>query len=63
MGVVAYLINHGMYGLLGVSKIYNLVSFLVVIGVGVVVYLVLCYVFKVEEVSDVVGKLRERLRG
>ena len=49
MGVVAYLIYHGMYGLLGVSKLYNLVSLLVAVGV--------------EEVRDVVGKLRERLRG
>lgn len=60
MGVVAYLIYHGMYGILGVSKIYNLVSLLVAVGVGVVVYLVLCYLFKVEEVRDVVGKVRER---
>ena len=49
-----------MYGILGVSKIYNLVSLLVAVGVGVVVYLVLCYLFKVEEVRDVVGKVRER---
>ena len=61
MGVVAYLIYHGMYGVLGVSKLYNLVSLLVAVGVGVVVYLVLCYIFRVEEVRDVVGKVRERL--
>lgn len=60
MGVVAYLIYHGMYGALGVSKLYNLISLLVAVGVGVVVYLVLCYLFKVEEVRDVVGKVRER---
>ena len=63
MGLVAYLIYHGMYGVPGVSKLYNLVSLLVAIGVGVVVYLVLCYVFKVEEVRDVVGKVRERFIG
>ncbi len=62
MGIVAYLIYHGMYGVLGVSKLYNLISLLVAVGVGVVVYLVLCYVFGVEEVRDVVGKVRERLR-
>lgn len=61
MGVVAYLIYHGMYGVLGVSKLYNLISLVLAVGVGVIVYLVLCYLFKVEEVRDVVGKVRERL--
>ena len=61
MGGVTYLIYHGTYGLLGVSKLYNLISLLVAVGVGVIVYLVLCYVFGVEEVMDVVGKVRERL--
>lgn len=63
MGVIAYFIYHGMYGVLGVSKLYNLISLVVAVGVGVVVYLVLCYVFGVEEVRDVVGKIRERIRG
>lgn len=62
MGVVAYLIYHGIYELLGVSKLYNLVSLLVAVGVGVIVYLVLCYIFKVAEVRDVVWKVRERFR-
>lgn len=61
MGVVAYVVYHGMYGVLGVSKLYNLVSLLVAVGVGVVVYLVLCYVFKIEEVRGVVSKVREKL--
>ena len=60
MGVVAYLIYHEMYGVLGVSKLYNLISLVVAVGVGVIVYLVLCYLFGVEEVRYVVGKVRER---
>lgn len=60
MGLVAYLIYNGLYRALGVSKLYNLVSLLVAVGAGIVVYLVLCYVFKVEEVRDVVEKIRER---
>ena len=61
MGAVAYFIYHGIYRTLGVSKLYNLISLLVAVGVGLVVYLVLCYVFKVEEGRDVVGKVKARL--
>lgn len=59
MGVVAYLIYHGLYRVLGV---YNLISLLVAVGVGVVVYLVLCYVFKVQEVRDVTNKVVKRFK-
>lgn len=63
MGVVVYLIYNWIYGMIGVSKLYNLISLLLAVGVGVVVYVVLCYVFKVKEVRDVVGKVRERFIG
>ena len=63
MGVVIYLIYNWIYGMIGVSKLYNLISLLLAVGVGVVVYVVLCYVFKVKEVRDVVGKVRERFIG
>lgn len=59
MGVVAYLIYHGLYGILGVSKLYNLLSLIVAVGVGAIIYVVLCYLFKVEEVRDAVGKVRD----
>lgn len=62
MGIVAYLTYHGLYGMLGVSKLYNLISLLAAVGIGVIVYGILCYVFKVEEVRDVVGKVVERLK-
>lgn len=61
MGVVVYFIYNGLYGVLGVSKLYNLISLLVALGVGVIVYVILCYVFKVEEVRDVIKKIRFRL--
>lgn len=56
MGVVAYFTYHGLYGLLGASKLYNLISLLVAFGVGVMVYVTLCYIVKVEEVRDVINK-------
>ena len=61
MGIVAYVVYHGLYGMLGTSTIYNLVSLLVAVGLGAIVYGVLCYVFRVEEVRDVVDKIKERL--
>jgi putative peptidoglycan lipid II flippase len=63
MGVVAYLVYHGLYNALGVSKLYNLVSLLAAVGTGVVVYGLLCYLFAIEEVRLIVEKVRERIAG
>lgn len=63
MGVVAYFTYHGLYSALGVSKLYNLISLLVAVSIAVIFYVVLCYVFKVEEVSDVVDKIKARFIG
>jgi len=57
MGLVAYLVYNGLYETLEVSKIYNLISLLVAVGLGVIVYGVLCYVFNVEEVRNIVNKV------
>lgn len=61
MGVVAYSIYHELYGLLGVSKLHNLISLLAAVGIGVIVYGVLCYLLKVEEIRLIVKKVRQRL--
>ncbi len=61
MGIVAYVVYNGLYGYLGVSKLYNLISLLAAVGIGVVVYRVLCYVFKVKEVRDIVHRVKDRL--
>lgn len=61
MGLVAYLIYHGLYGVLGVSKLYNLISLLVAVSIAAIMYVVLCYVFKIEEVRDVIDKIKIRL--
>src|SRR5699024_5392461 len=61
MGVVAYVVYHGLYGLLGVSKLYNLISLLVAVGLAVIVYIVLCYILGIEEVKDAVDKVKIRL--
>lgn len=61
MGVVVYFIYHGLYGTLRVSKSYKLISLLVAVLIAAIVYVVLCYVFKIEEVRDVVSKIKARL--
>ncbi|MSU02122.1 murein biosynthesis integral membrane protein MurJ [Tissierella pigra] len=61
MGLIAYFTYNGLYGMLGASKLYNLISLLAAVGLGVIVYGVLCYVFKVEEVRDVINKVKNRL--
>ena len=62
MGVVAYVVYHGLYGILGASKLYNLISLLVSVGLAVIVYGVLCYIFKIEEVRDIVDKVMSRIK-
>ena len=61
MGAVAYFTYYRLYAVLEGWILGNLVSLVAAVGLGVVVYGVLCYLFRVEEVRDVVGKVRERL--
>jgi putative peptidoglycan lipid II flippase len=63
MGFVTYFVCHGLYGLLGVSKFYNLVSLLSAAGIGALVYRGLCYLLGVDEARMVVGAARKRLKG
>lgn len=61
MGIVAYSTYNGLYKFLGVLKLYNLIALLVAVGLAIIVYVVLCYVFKVEVVRDIIDKVRIRL--
>lgn len=62
MGVVTYLTYQGIYKLLGVSKLYNLISLIASVGIGAVLYVILCYLFKVDEIRDIITKVMERVR-
>lgn len=61
MGAVAYFTYHRLYTVSGVGIVGNLVSLVVAVGLGVVVYGVLCYLFGVEEVRDLFGKVKGQL--
>ncbi len=61
MGIIVYILYNTMYTFLGVSKLHNLISLLFAIGVGIILYVVFCYLFKIREIRDVVIKLRDIL--
>lgn len=61
MGAISYVAYNQIYAILGVSKLYNLISLMIAVGLGIIVYGVLCYIFKVEEVRDIVNKIKTRL--
>jgi len=61
MGIAAYFIYHELYKILGVAKLYNLIALLAAASSGVVIYVVLCYVLGIDEVKNVVNKLKLRI--
>lgn len=62
MGFAAYLIYYGVYGLLGVSKIYNLLALLIAAGLGALIYGILCYLMRVEVVRYVFNKAVNKIK-
>lgn len=62
MGLAAYLIYNGLYSSIGHHTLGNLMSLFLAVGVGAILYGVLCYVFKVEEVRDIVDKVLARIK-
>ena len=58
MGIVAYNVYHYLYGLLGMSKLYNFISLISAVGIAVIVYIVLCYLL-VDEVRDIIDRIKD----
>lgn len=61
MGIAAYFIYHELYKILGAAKLYNLIALLAAASSGVIIYGILCYVLGIDEVKDIVNKLRLRI--
>lgn len=57
MGIIAYIVYHGTYNILGVSKLYNSISLMLAIVVGVIVYGIICYVLGITEIKDIVNRI------
>lgn len=62
MGVVAYLVYNVLHSILGSSSIFNLIALVAAVGAGAIVYYILCYLFKVEQVRDLTEKVLQRLK-
>lgn len=58
MGVVVFLVYHGLYRILGLS---NSLSLLIAAGIGIILYIGVCYVFGVEEIKLFIIKARDRM--
>ena len=63
MGAASFLVYIGLNSVLPLSKLYNAVALFVAVGVGAVVYAVLCYVFKVDEVRNIVSRIKIMMMG
>jgi len=61
MGIAAYFIYHELYKILGAAKLYNLIALLAAASSGVIIYGILCYVLGIDEVKDIVNKLKYRI--
>lgn len=61
MGLIAYVVYHKLYTALGVSKLNNLISLLVAVGIGIMVYGILCYIFGIKEVKELVDKVKKKI--
>ena len=53
MGLVIYLIYSYMNANLGISKLYNAISLGSSLGIGLILYLILCYVFNIKILRDI----------
>ena len=58
MGAVSYLVYTGLISILPMSNLYNAVALFVAVGAGAIVYAILCYVLKVDEVRNVVSRIK-----
>ena len=62
MGVVVFTIYYGMNRDFGSGSIYDMISLLMAVGMGLIVYLVLCYVLRVKEVHDIINVVNRKLK-
>ena len=46
---------------LGATKIYSLTLLVIAVGIGIIVCGILCYIFGIEEVKDMIDKTKLRL--
>lgn len=62
MGIVVYLIYNGLFPFAKGQFILDLLIFMLSVGVGAIIYIVLCYMFKVEEIKMLVDRVKIRIK-
>lgn len=62
MGVISYTTYTSLLGLLGSSKLYIAISLGIAVAVALIVYGVLCYLFKVEEFIVLLDAAKKKLK-
>ncbi|HQK54311.1 MAG TPA: murein biosynthesis integral membrane protein MurJ [Sedimentibacter sp.] len=61
MGAIVYIIYNGLNKLLGNDSLSNLILLMTSISVGVVVYIIICYLIGVNEVKVFFDKVKQRI--
>lgn len=61
MGVAVFFLYGSLEGLMGNGSLQQLIALIVSVAIGVVVYLVLIYIFKVEEMVQVMKVVKSRI--
>lgn len=62
MGIVVYAIYSGLFPMADGKKILDLLIFLLSVGIGAVIYFILCYLFKIEEINFIIDKLKMKIK-
>lgn len=62
MGITVYAIYNGLFPMVDGRKMLDLLAFLLSVGIGVAIYFVLCYVFKIEEIQFIIDRLRMKVQ-
>lgn len=62
MGVVAYFTYYGLSDMLEGTTLFKLISLIAAVGIAVIVYGVLCYAFRIDEVRDFADKIINRIQ-
>lgn len=62
MGIIVYFINLILSKHIGIGRIGELINLLISVGIGGSVYLILIYLFKVEEVDWIIKTIKNKLK-
>lgn len=62
MGVAVYITHRSLMGFAAGRTIYELIVLLLSVGIGVLVYLMMCYILKIDEVMIILNKVKVKTK-